>query len=297
MTSQINPYNINGQYPVAGQDNNSQGFRTNFTNTSTNLEYAAQEITALQTNAVLKAALAGVTLDNNMNGQLLYNALTQQITQAIFPYGVLVGSSQVISYTAGYLSTLTTDVTQTTTTISFSNLNVIPSGVLANWAVAITVTAGQSVTFTGTYNNTQGIQGWNTSSNTITFVDAGTYTFEFSTINSGSTITVNEVSRALQPFTSSYTLSANGNVSLAATTTLITVSSNLVANLSSGISDGQLLNIIYANTSTGNSIITVSNAGWGGSGIATLTTSGSACTLQYIDSKWYCIGNNGVAFS
>jgi len=297
MTSQINPYNINGQYPVAGQDNNSQGFRTNFTNTSTNLEYAAQEITALQTNAVLKAALAGVTLDNNMNGQLLYNALTQQITQAIFPYGVLVGSSQVISYTAGYLSTLTTDVTQTTTTISFSNLNVIPSGVLANWAVAITVTAGQSVTFTGTYNNTQGIQGWNTSSNTITFVDAGTYTFEFSTINSGSTITVNEVSRALQPFTSSYTLSANGNVSLAATTTLITVSSNLVANLSSGISDGQLLNIIYANTSTGNSIITVSNAGWGGSGIATLTTSGSACTLQYINSKWYCIGNNGVAFS
>jgi len=297
MTSQINPYNINGQYPVAGQDNNSQGFRTNFTNTSTNLEYAAQEITALQTNAVLKAALAGVTLDNNMNGQLLYNALTQQITQAIFPYGVLVGSSQVISYTAGYLSTLTTDVTQTTTTISFSNLNVIPSGVLANWAVAITVTAGQSVIFTGTYTNAQGIQGWNTSSNTITFVDAGTYTFEFSTTNSGSTITVNEASRALQPFTSSYTLSANGNVSLAATTTLITVSSNLVANLSNGISTGQLLNIIYANASTGNSIITVSNAGWGGSGKATLTTSGSACTLQYINSKWYCIGNNGVAFS
>jgi hypothetical protein len=232
-----------------------------------------------------------------MNGQLLYNALTQQITQAIYPYGVITGSTQVISYTAGYLSTVDT-MSESNTTFSFTDLNTITNGVLATWAVSfLAVTAGQSVTFTVTYVNTQGIQGWNTSSNTITFAADGVYTFEFSTTNSGSTITVNEVSRALQPFTSSYTLSANGNVSLAATTTLITVSSNLVANLSSGISTGQLLNIIYANTSTGNSIITVTDAGWGGSGIATLTTSGSACTLQYINSKWYCIGNNGVAFS
>ena len=32
MTSQINPNNIDAAYPVAGQDNNTAGFRTNFSN-------------------------------------------------------------------------------------------------------------------------------------------------------------------------------------------------------------------------------------------------------------------------
>ena len=44
MASNINPNNIDGSYPVAGQDNNSQGFRDNFTNTATNFQYAADEI-------------------------------------------------------------------------------------------------------------------------------------------------------------------------------------------------------------------------------------------------------------
>ena len=41
MTSQINPNNIDGSYPVAGQDNNSQGFRDNFTNLKVNFQDAA----------------------------------------------------------------------------------------------------------------------------------------------------------------------------------------------------------------------------------------------------------------
>jgi len=48
MASNINPDNIDGSYPVAGQDNDSQGFRDNFTNIKTNLEYAETEITDLQ---------------------------------------------------------------------------------------------------------------------------------------------------------------------------------------------------------------------------------------------------------
>ena len=60
MTSQINPNNIDGAYPVAGQDNNSQGFRDNFTNTVNNFTYAAAELTDLQTYALLAAPLASV---------------------------------------------------------------------------------------------------------------------------------------------------------------------------------------------------------------------------------------------
>jgi hypothetical protein len=37
--SNINPNNINGSYPIAGQDNDSQGFRDNFTNILNNFNF------------------------------------------------------------------------------------------------------------------------------------------------------------------------------------------------------------------------------------------------------------------
>jgi hypothetical protein len=49
----------------------------------------------------------------------------------------------------------------------------------------------------------------------------------------------------------------------------------------------------------GDMVITVTNAGWKTSGTGTMTfdTIGDACTLQYINNKWFCIGNNGVTFA
>jgi hypothetical protein len=49
----------------------------------------------------------------------------------------------------------------------------------------------------------------------------------------------------------------------------------------------------------GDMVITVTNAGWKSSGTGTMTfnTIGQACTLQYINNKWFCIGNNGVIFA
>jgi len=48
----------------------------------------------------------------------------------------------------------------------------------------------------------------------------------------------------------------------------------------------------------GDMVITVANAGWKSSGSGTMTFDaiGDGCTLQYINSKWFCIGNNGVVF-
>jgi len=49
----------------------------------------------------------------------------------------------------------------------------------------------------------------------------------------------------------------------------------------------------------GDMVITVTNAGWKATGTGTITFGdiGDACTLQYINSKWFCIGQNGVAFA
>jgi hypothetical protein len=52
-------------------------------------------------------------------------------------------------------------------------------------------------------------------------------------------------------------------------------------------------------SSGGNMALTVTNAGWksSGTGTMTFTNIGDACTVQYINSKWFCIGNNGVTFA
>ena len=49
----------------------------------------------------------------------------------------------------------------------------------------------------------------------------------------------------------------------------------------------------------GTMVITVTNAGWKSSGTGTITfdAAGDSCTMQYVNSKWFCIGNNGAAFA
>jgi hypothetical protein len=295
MTSQINPYNINGAYPVAGQDNNSQGFRTNFTNTSTNFEYAAQEITALQTNAVLKAAITGATFDNNMNGALLYNAQTQQMTETALAVNAVSGTA-VVNWTAASYFYFTTSVA--TTTVSFPAYP--NSGVFGSWIVAVTINniVNNQVTFPAAVTVNNRIQGWNTATNTITFAALGTYTFQFSTANGGTVVTVNEVNKELQAFSnSSESLASAGAANLALTTSYFTTSGT--ATLAAGVA-GQIKTFCQT-ASVANMVMTVSSAGWKSSGDGTITfpatTYGTGCTLQYVNAKWYCIGNNGCSFA
>jgi hypothetical protein len=47
----------------------------------------------------------------------------------------------------------------------------------------------------------------------------------------------------------------------------------------------------------GDMVITVANPGWPGAGTITFSAAGQACTLKYINSKWFCIGNNGCVFA
>lgn len=69
MTSQIISDVINAAYPVAGVDNNTQGFRDNFQAIKDGLATAASEITILQENT------AKLDEDNNFNGSQIASAL------------------------------------------------------------------------------------------------------------------------------------------------------------------------------------------------------------------------------
>jgi len=73
MASNINTTTIDTAYPVAGQDNDSQGFRDNFTNINDNFTEAKTEIEDLQSKVLLKSALTGSSLDNDMDGEVISN--------------------------------------------------------------------------------------------------------------------------------------------------------------------------------------------------------------------------------
>jgi hypothetical protein len=292
MTSSINPNNINGAYPVAGQDNNSQGFRDNFTNTATNFQYAADEITDLQNKVVLKQALTGTVLNNDMLGSVLSNAQLQDMSETRVSLGSLSGSVG-INYAAGSYQTVTTNGS-----ISLAFTNWPAAGALGTVAVQITVSsAAHTVTFPAAVSvNATGIQGY--VSNVITFAVAGVYTFVFSSSDGGTTITVNENNEVLRAFnTSGDYVTNSGACSLATTSSKFTPTGAWTATLAAGVT-GQIKEFIMVG-SGGSVAVTVTNAGWktSGTGIVTLSSIGSGCILRYTDSKWYCVGNNGGVFT
>ena len=289
MTSSINPNNIDGAYPVAGQDNNSQGFRDNFTNTKTNFQYAADEITDLQNKAVLKQALTGTTLNNDMLGAVLSNAQLQDMSETRVALGSLSGTVTV-NYAAGSYQTVTTNGN-----ISLALTNFPAAGALGTVAVQVTLAStAHTVTFPAAVSvNGQGIQGLNTSTNVITFAALGTYTFVFSTSDGGTTVTVNETNQRIAPFNnSSEDITDTAGANLALTTTYFTTAGSETATLAAGVA-GQIKVFSAVDVTAGNMVVTVTNAGWKSSGTGTITFSdrGQSCILQYTASKWFVIGS------
>lgn len=302
MTSQINPNNIDGAYPIAGQDNNSQGFRDNFTNIKTNFQYAEDEIDDLQSKVVLKAALTGSSLDNNMGDNLIYAAKIQDFSATKVAVTGTSGSI-AINYASGHYQTITA---QNSISLSFNNW---PAAGSYGWIrLQINVTSpSYTVTLPSAVSlGTTGIQGL--SSNVITFAQSGYYEFAFTTSDGGTTITVFDLNRPLNVYTNPLSLGstlllnssedlANGAAaSLTKTASYFTTGvSAETATLAAG-SAGQIKTFMMSGY-TSPMVITVTNPGWGGSGTITFSAVGQGCTLQYVNSKWYCIGNNGASFA
>lgn len=93
----------------------------------------------------------------------------------------------------------------------------------------------------------------------------------------------------------SQNLTTTSAVNVSVTTSYFTTTTASTATLAAG-AVGQIKTFMML-SSGGNMVITVTNPGWGGSGTMTFSNTGDACTLQYIASKWFCIGNNGAVFN
>jgi len=202
MTSSINPQNIDANYPVAGVPNNTQGFRDNFTNIQTNFTYAKNEITDLENKAILKSALTGSTLDNNMADQLIYSALIRDFSGSIVQNTVTSGSV-TLDYSSGHYQTVSTSGS---VSLGFTNFPV--AGTVGMMRVQINITnTAYTVTLPAAVTlGITGIQG--ISSNVITFGATGYYEFGFVTSDGGTTVTVFDLNRPLSYYTNTVNVAA-----------------------------------------------------------------------------------------
>jgi hypothetical protein len=250
MASQINPLNIDGNYPVANQDNNSQGFRDNFTNIRVNFQDAAAEITDLQNKAILKAPLVGQTLNNDMNDTLLLAAKIQDFSASRVAVPETSGVVN-INYVLGHYQSITTSGS---ITLSFNNFPPVDSYGYIKLQINITNVAHTVTLPDVSLLGTGGIQGYNSATRTITFTSTGVFEFAFGTFNSGATITVFDLNRALVNF-----VGANVTIGTLTATT---------ANVSSTVNAGNVLatgvvsasgNITGANIQANGTLVSVGN--------------------------------------
>ena len=90
MTSNINYLSINENFPVAGEDNDTQTFRDNFDTIKTSLRSAQEEITDLQANT---AGLQLVETENgsDFGGREISNAVLRDTLIKSFGGGIIPG--------------------------------------------------------------------------------------------------------------------------------------------------------------------------------------------------------------
>lgn len=188
--SSINPNNIDGQYPIAGQDNDSQGFRDNFTNIKNNLTFAKTELEDLQSKVLLKSPLSGTTLSNDLNNVQLVNPQLIQVTETINDLGTLDGTVTV-NWEDAHFQIVTTDGSGTGS-IELAFTGWPTSGYYAKMRLAVNVDdVGDTVTLP-TSDVTIGLASANAnvSTGTISYGATGTYMYEFSTWDGGTNVAV-----------------------------------------------------------------------------------------------------------
>ena len=113
MASSIISDTIDGAYPVAGIDNDTQGFRDNFTIIKTGLATATSEITTLQNTT------AKINETNDFNGTEITDANFSLNTEKYHNIGTVI-SGQNISFLNGHHQSLAINLGEGTPSIAFA---------------------------------------------------------------------------------------------------------------------------------------------------------------------------------
>jgi len=142
MASNIISGTIDGTYPVAGVDNNTQGFRDNFTIIKAGLAVANSEVTVLQ------STTAKLNATNDFNGTDITDANFSLNTEKYHNIGTVI-TGQNISFLNGHYQSMALNLDVATTTINFALADWPARDHVAKMTVQIVGNAvSKSVTFT-----------------------------------------------------------------------------------------------------------------------------------------------------
>ena len=188
MTTTITVTNIDATFPVAGQDNDSQGFRDNFSQIKTQLTTAGTEITAIQTNQAVTNA------DTDFNGHDQSELVLKDWGQKVVAKGAVTGSV-ACSFADANVTTLTTSGN---VTLTFTNFPTDDSGtnVYATMKVLLSkAVSTHTVTLTGvTFPNDADGDVGDSSSVSTTFPERqGTYVFDIFSVDGGTTKYISKI--------------------------------------------------------------------------------------------------------
>lgn len=239
MASQINENLINAAYPVAGQDNSSQGFRDNFQAIVTNFGFAGTEISSLQANAVIR------NQNNDLGGNTtITSGIFRTSRETIFAIGSVSGNIP-LQYGNGSYQTITLTGSTVLTFNGFS----VANGQQTRFRLEVTITnTSHTLTVPAEVSiNKDTIAG--ISGNTIYFEDPGTYIFEFATNDGGSSYHISDLSRPRNEMQSNVSIVTSVNNAAQAGITMT------VANVS-----GSAFGTITCNTLVTGNLVSSSNS-------------------------------------
>ena len=196
MTSLVNPSNINGNFPIAGQDNDSQGFRDNFTNIRNNFTFIKSEIEDIQAKAVLKSALIGTTLNNDFQGSKVKNLQISNLTETVKDLGQYAQASLQIDLAEGNIVKL----------VATQGNSIEINSVIKNWPSSLQYTRILVyITIPATDITLTVPQNWSTDlsaipglrrvegASVISYTDPGDYVYEITSVDSGTTVYFREL--------------------------------------------------------------------------------------------------------
>ena len=170
MSSNIVPGNIDGSFPIAGQDNSSQGFRDNFTAIKNNFEDTKTEIEDLQTNK------ASTSSNTSFNNYTVSEAVFKDTALTVYPHGTTSGT-KTLDHANGHYHTLTTNGN---VTLAFANW---PGSGLGRIVLDITYgSTSHTLLITEAIVAADNVSGYDGSS-AIQVSTAGRYLYEFLYIN------------------------------------------------------------------------------------------------------------------
>jgi hypothetical protein len=192
MPSLINTSEIDTEFPVPGQDNDSQGFRDNFTNIKSNLDTAKTEIETLQTDTV-KVNADTVFLENNEgNPTQLVKANLRNFSISKFPIAaedeIKTANALTLNFNDGDYQVY--QFTQAAVNINFNEGGWPAAGRVGKITVELTSTAAGGTTITVDPNNNIDVKFDNSWNNNTTLIASNTnpVIIEFWTRTRGNTV-------------------------------------------------------------------------------------------------------------